>query len=129
VAEESTAAGGPYQTSPSQSSQNPLARSVVRTVISGANDALNLLFDVRSSRGPARLAADADVGPTHFSHVSTRQENIDNLQEPAETDPPMDMPSQHTPKAQGSVARVWQSCHFVRMGWLTAREAIQYVDL
>lgn len=120
---------GQYQTFPSQTSQNPLARSVVQTVISGPNDALNLLFDVGSSRAPVGLAANTDTVPTHSSHLNTRQDSVVNLQEQAKSNRQIEGPSQHAPKVQGSLVRVWQSCHFVRMGWLTAREALQYIDL
>lgn len=123
---------GACQTSPSHGSQNTLARSVVRTVISGPKDALNLLFDVRSNREPVRTAAahaDSDTAPTQSPHMSSKQRESVNLDELTETGPPSDMPSQHESRVLRALVRIWQSCHFVRMGWLTAREAIQYVDL
>ncbi|OQV07205.1 Fungal specific transcription factor domain-containing protein [Cladophialophora immunda] len=39
------------------------------------------------------------------------------------------MRSPHPRNYSSSLVRIWQSCHFVHMGWLTPREAIQYVDL
>ena len=126
---EFTAVDQAYQASPSQASHNPLARSVVRTVIAGANDALNLLFDVGSTRAPIELASDTDILSQYPSRMSSRQNNAINLQEQASDDRIMDESSQHAPKPRGSPVRIWQSCHFVRVGWLTAREALQYVDL
>jgi hypothetical protein len=100
-------------------------------VISGPKDALNLLFDVRSNLEPARTAAthtDSDTAPTQSPHMRSMQRDSVNLQEPSEIGPPLDMSSQHASRVPGALVRIWQSCHFVRMGWLTAREAIQYVD-
>jgi hypothetical protein len=117
-----------YQTS-SSDSPNALARSVVRTVISGANEAFNLLFDVVPNRDQGHVADLSGAAGNQPSSVNSVSRTVQNQDEPPEMHSLSNGPSQHFPGFSSSLIRTWQSCHFVRMGWLTAREAIQYVDL
>lgn len=127
--DEFTVASRSYQASPNQVSQNPLARSVVRTVISGANDALNVLFDLGSSRASGGFPVSTETMPTPLFQTIPRKDDAMDLEGQAASDIPANRPLQHAPKALSSLVRIWKSCHFVRMGWLTAYEALQYIDL
>jgi len=102
-------------------SQAGMTDSVMRTVISSGRDALDVLFtaveDEQSlRRGPGAQAALPNVTPTPGSTagvgVSPAVPRLASL-----STPEMD------------VFRIWNACRFVRMGWLSAFEAITYVDL
>ncbi len=117
------------QTSSSHDSPNALARSVVRTVISGANDAFSLLFDVVPNRDQEHAAEPSSTSGNQPASINSVPRTALNPNRPADIYTQPDVSPQHVPSFSSMLIRTWQSCHFVRMGWLTAREAIHYVDL
>jgi hypothetical protein len=118
----------------SHTSPTGLASSVMRTVVSSGNDALNLLFDVASNDRENALQGIEDLAPVPDSQMhdgSVRESGLAfadghglGSATPFEKSSPANLPSY--PR---EMLKVWQSCHFIRMGWLSAREAIYYVDL
>ena len=97
---------------PSQAGTSPsLTDRVVSSMVTGPNDALDILFD----------AASSSAGPVNRSR---------NLSLPQ-----VDLPSSFIPiirelsDPQDNVLDLWDRCRFVRQGWFTAQEAVTYVDL
>ncbi|PSN73394.1 hypothetical protein BS50DRAFT_616779 [Corynespora cassiicola Philippines] len=97
---------------PSQAGTSPsLTDRVVSSMVTGPNDALDILFD----------AASSSAGPANRSR---------NLSLPQ-----VDLPSSFIPvirelsDPQDNVLDLWDRCRFVRQGWFTAQEAVTYVDL
>lgn len=90
-----------------------LTRSVMSTVVSNGNDALNLLFQ----------AAAQDPGnsdPTRVVNFNTRRSTV--------TATPTNLV--HTGiRFTLDVHKLWRSSRFVKMGWLSAEEIVIYLDL
>lgn len=107
------------QQQPSPASTSGLASSVMRTVVSSGNDALNILFE----------AASAERNPRIPALDSTNERFVDegSIRSPA-TSPVVTLP-RDLPQVRPETLRIWSSCRFVTMGWLTARDAITYIDL
>lgn len=109
-----------------------LADSVMRTVVSSGNDALNLLFEAAHHRDTldsqdasgSGQAGTANVQPViDRSLYETPQSVLPNTTSPFMAHPVrMSIPSAET-------LRVWNACRFVQMGWFSAEEAVIYVDL
>lgn len=107
--EEASASVGP----PTHGPVPDLTRSVMSTVVSNGNDALNLLFQ----------AAAQDPGnsdPTRVVNFNTRRSTVTAT--PTNTvhtgiGPTLD------------VYKLWRSSRFVKMGWLSAEEIVIYLDL
>lgn len=100
--------------------QNGLTDTVMRTIVSSENDALNLLFraaEQRDAESPQHQAA-----PSLMSHADG------NLSTPNTTFGMANEPMQLS-KASPAVLEVWAALRFTRMGWFTAEEAVTYVDL
>ncbi|KAH8799762.1 C6 transcription factor [Xylogone sp. PMI_703] len=102
----------------SLSSASGIANSVMRTVVSSGNDALNILFEAASAESNPPFTGDERF-TSHGSRGSARplrRSSIMTLdQYPAAPDP--------------EVLKVWSLCRFVTMGWLTAKEAVAFIDL
>ena len=83
-----------------------LAQSVMNTVVSNGNDALNILFQAaghEQNRLQVENATDKITPGTTGS---------------AETAPP-----------GSDIYKLWRSSRFVKMGWLSAEEVVAYLDL
>lgn len=109
-----------------------LASSVMRTVVSSGNDALNLLFEAAHHKDvidSQEISRQAEGGATNVQTVAdgelyeTPRSTIPNV-----TSPFMAHPVRMS-KASRDVLKVWNSCRFVQMGWFSAEEAVTYVDL
>ncbi|PVI08610.1 hypothetical protein DM02DRAFT_510378 [Periconia macrospinosa] len=106
-------------------SQPDLAHSVMRTVVSSGNDALNLLFEAAHHRDAIENQEQANSQP-----YETPQSGSSAYGQDVPTSPftfkaqPVQM-SQPSPE----ILKVWTSCRFVQMGWFSAHEAVTYVDL
>lgn len=112
-----------------QSHDNALATSVMRTVVSSGNDALNLLFEAvnHSEPGRNRDAATLPPGP-HSPQVQTpSQSSVVSRVTGVKLDGQTAQDSLPTPEVD--VSRVWNACRFVKMGWLSASEAVGLIDL
>ncbi|EER26711.1 Fungal Zn binuclear cluster domain containing protein [Coccidioides posadasii C735 delta SOWgp] len=109
-----------------------LASSVMRTVVSSGNDALNILFqaaaqeqgasigDMSTNSRAAALGQTAQpMQQTHGTPGSTTSLGMaTTVSDPA-----------HLSPAEPEVVAVWDSCRFVKMGWFSSREAVTYIDL
>lgn len=143
----------PSQMSPSAatSTSGGLGSSMMRTVVSSGNDALNLLFEAahhHSREGGDDLMM-VIKGDAEEVHRRTRVDYSQSLPQhgtrgyggfhrnrgpsagaarsigtsPA-APPPVTISS-----SSKEILEVWQSYRFVKLGWLTAQEALSYVDL
>lgn len=105
-------------------SQPDLANSVIRTVVSSGNDALNLLFEAAHHRD----AMDAQEHAASGSQSYETPQSGHSLPNPASPFIFRAQPVQmSTPSPE--TLKLWTSCRYVQMGWFSAHEAITYVDL
>lgn len=92
-----------------------LARSdaLMRTVVSSGNDALNLLFEAahhHSSKEPHDSPANGSA--LAASSIQTTRQSI---------------PNQRLQGASNAL-RLWSACRFVKMGWLSAADALHLLN-
>ncbi|EAW11335.1 putative C6 transcription factor [Aspergillus clavatus NRRL 1] len=116
-----------------QSSSN-LANSMMRTVVSSGNDALNILFEAATAQSQPDSLNESDSlpdnGRTLAGHGSTRDhlmKQVDLAVSPAILEKAM-RPVELSQVVK-EVLSVWEACRFVKMGWFTAREAVTLIDL
>ena len=108
---------------------------VVHTAVRNQNDALNLLFDaavyekIPTQSNTAGGQDDGIVGREQAADDNTTSEggetiflSVDSPYKWCMLRHPLSRPSQQ-------VLDVWKACPFVRQKWLTAQEAVTYVDL
>ncbi|KAI2726285.1 transcriptional regulator family: Fungal Specific TF [Penicillium roqueforti] len=129
---------GPSRTdqSPSHTYENnthransTLASSMMRTVVTSGNDALNILFEAATAQedhspdtGSESLAGPPSTGP------STQGRTPGNYDSAFESVARIIRPVKLSDATQDTL-NVWEACRFVKMGWFTAREAVTFVDL
>ncbi|KAL4753896.1 hypothetical protein BDW72DRAFT_4720 [Aspergillus terricola var. indicus] len=115
-----------------QQSASTLETSMMRTVVSSGNDALNILFEAAAHSQEADLAevrmdsrdtSRAVNGMSHenaFSqmHSAVSTGIFSRAIRPVEVS-----------NASKEVLTTWESCRFVMMGWFTSREAVTLIDL
>ncbi|PVH87269.1 hypothetical protein DL98DRAFT_649544 [Cadophora sp. DSE1049] len=123
---------------PSSSRRN-LTDNVIHTLVSKPNDALALLFEAAERQDPSALNSrrqslepsrnlrrnidkslvDGEAGSNHAGHTNA-------IPTPHST---VTSPAQIIPDPSSEMIELWKTYRFVREGWLTAREAVLYVDL
>lgn len=98
---------------PASDHDQALLQSVVRTVVSSGNDALNVLFQAALEQRDRNQASTGKASRTQAPNTSPhdRQPAL-----PATTSVPQ------------YKLNVWRRSRLVRAGWLTAEEAVMYVD-
>lgn len=107
----------------------------MRTVVSNGHDALNLLFEAANQEGQSDNQSPSSLYPHGAGR--TPHSGIGNLSAAACTSSPagsVPVSMNVTPGATASdhkteVLEVWSAFRFVRMGWLSAQEAVTFVDL
>lgn len=108
-----------------------LANSVMRTVVSSGNDALNILFRAAEASNMNDLATASKGSTTHSSpnvHPNQQQYRDPGTVASFGTAPTApDYPALST--VEPEVLRVWEACRFVKLGWFTAAQAVTYIDL
>lgn len=106
-------------------SQPDLAHSVMRTVVSSGNDALNLLFEAAHHRDA--LEAQNNAAANASQPYETPQSGLSN----ATAASPFTFKAQPVQMSTPSpeTLKIWTSCRYVQMGWFSAHEAVTYVDL
>lgn len=117
------------------SSDLMVADSVMRTVVSNGHDALNLLFQAANQEGQSDSQSPGSRHP--HGACRTPQSTIGNLSAAACTSSPagavpvsMNLASGATSSDHNTdVLEMWSAFRFVRMGWLSAQEAVTFVDL
>ncbi|KMU72045.1 hypothetical protein CISG_00353 [Coccidioides immitis RMSCC 3703] len=110
-----------------------LASSVMRTVVSSGNDALNILFQAAAQEQGASIGDMSTTNTRAAALGQTAQPMQQTHGTPGSTtslgmattvsDPA------HLSPAEPEVVAVWDSCRFVKMGWFSSREAVTYIDL
>lgn len=102
---EDAAADSSVDAAASGPASRDLVRSVVTTVFSNGNDALNLLFEAGSSGQGATTKASGSGTPTLH-------------------------PGPHIPSARPpfDAAAMWQRSRFVKMVWMSAPDIVAYLD-
>lgn len=125
---------GPHQGAQPVSS-GLLADSVMRTVVSNGHDALNLLFEAANQEGQS----DSQSPGSRYPHGAGRtpHSSTGNYSAAAcASSPAGSVPLSMNVAASGATSdpktdalEVWSAFRFVRMGWLSAQEAVTFVDL
>jgi len=100
-----------------------LAQSVMRTVVSNGHDVLDILYQAATQdQGSTRSEHARNVGFESQVRPSTTSLDVSSLGlnplEPVRISP-----------AAPNICKIWKSSRFVKMGWLTADEAVTYMDL
>jgi len=104
-----------------------LMSSVMRTVVSNGNDALRILFEAATE--------DAGAGNINQDHAAQDARHVEfaTSATPGSGTSPAASPHVAPPvilsTTDPNTLRAWNACRFVRMGWLSAEEAVTYVDL
>lgn len=106
----------------------------MRAVVSSSNDALDVLFDVAAHHRENNFRYGNDRATSSAYPVPTDRSEQHNPSAPAAQGIDLPSPYQRStlsnlPVYPPELLRVWGSCFFVKVGWLTAGEAINYVDL
>ncbi|KAL2835276.1 hypothetical protein BDW59DRAFT_168515 [Aspergillus cavernicola] len=117
-----------------QHSTSTLDNSMMRTVVSSGNDALNILFEAAAVH--SQEAALAEQGthsrgtPNPAAYRANNESPFSQMQSAVSPDVlakairPVDISH-----ASNEVLSTWESCRFVMMGWFTSREAVTLIDL
>lgn len=100
------------------SHQDTTETSIIRAVVSNGTEALDLLL-----QGVSHPRTGEDDRASQASPASTTQQSsVANSRQPIR---PYRVQSSSGP----DVRKTWQSSKFVRSGWCTAEDAVQYMDL
>jgi hypothetical protein len=94
-----------------------VAESVLRTVVSTGNDALSILFEAATQERNTTLD-----GPSPPLNGAMLQQPSPSTATPTNFQAGIPTPG-------SDVLKVWETCRFVTMGWLTPRDAVTYTDL
>ncbi|PYH45101.1 putative C6 transcription factor [Aspergillus saccharolyticus JOP 1030-1] len=124
------------ETRPSQPpTTSSFANSMMRTVVSSGNDALNILFEAAVAHSQDNMASDyqAQSQTTRDSasqgiRVSNNAMNEPHFIYPMEAVAKAKRPVQLSSVSE-EVLKVWETCRFVKMGWFSSREAVTLIDL
>ncbi|KAL4937264.1 hypothetical protein BDV06DRAFT_203244 [Aspergillus oleicola] len=116
-----------------QKSASNLDNSMMRTVVSSGNDALNILFEAATHSQEADLAEQemntgdaynrAASGASHETPFSQMYSAVSSGMVTKELRPV------EISQASSEVLGIWEACRFVMMGWFTSREAVTLIDL
>ncbi|KAJ6160200.1 hypothetical protein N7497_004737 [Penicillium chrysogenum] len=110
-------------------SNSTLASSMMRTVVTSGNDALNILFEAATAQednSPGN-SSESPAGPPSIG-PSTHDRTPGNYDSAFEPVTRVIHPVKLSDATQDTL-NVWEACRFVKMGWFTAREAVTFIDL
>ncbi|PYH98817.1 C6 transcription factor [Aspergillus ellipticus CBS 707.79] len=115
-------------------STSTLANSMMRTVVSSGNDALNILFEAAAAHsqehglnGSGTQSRDTQTSTAHASEQDSSRDQPQPML-PLEALAKAKRPVKLSP-ASKEVLSVWETCRFVKMGWFTSKEAVTLIDL
>lgn len=121
------------------SSRRNLTDNVIHTLVSKPNDALALLFEAAERSDPSALnSRRQSLEPSRNLRRNIDDPLADNVAGRNPTGHTSGIPTprsavmspaQAVPDPSGEMIELWKTYRFVREGWLTAREAVLYVDL
>lgn len=104
----------------------------MRTIVASSNDALGLLFKAVEQPNSSDDQDDLhqDQYNLNFNGGNTEQTNRESIQHSTPYSTTSD-PSTlgHLSLVPHEVLQLWNRCRFVKQGWLSAREAVTFVDL
>lgn len=120
VIEDGPSSNADANNSHDELTQQDFARSVMQTVVSNGNDALNLLFQAAGRNG------DVDVQNDFSTQAEANNQDATHVQ--ASLFGSNNQPIAISPTAP-DVYRLWRSFRFVKEGWVSAEEVVTFVDL
>lgn len=114
-------------------SASSLGTSMMRTVVTSGNDALNILFEAAAAHRPDLEPPNPPEDTLSSKSHTTRDDDISNYRErqsgaSRQTETHTARPVSVS-QASKKVLGVWEACRFVKMGWLTSKEAVTLIDL
>ncbi|KAL3479953.1 hypothetical protein BJX99DRAFT_55054 [Aspergillus californicus] len=109
-----------------QQSASTLDNSMMRTVVSSGNDALNILFEAAAAHSQEAALAEVPRNAPNDAHESpfAQAQSAVSPDVLAKATRPVEISY-----ASKEVLSTWESCRFVMMGWFTSREAVTLIDL
>jgi Fungal Zn(2)-Cys(6) binuclear cluster domain len=110
---------------PSQTPKANLADSVIRTVVSSGNDALNILFEAAAHQEDLAEAAQDSI-PSGNPAVATYNTPGSVLSHGTTVTTSRPVKMSH---AIPEVINVWNHSRMVMQGWLSAEEAVTFIDM
>lgn len=125
---------GPLQGAQAVSS-GLFADSMMRKVVSNGHDALNLLFEAANHEGQSDSQSPGSLyphGAGRTPHSSTGNYSAPPCTSSPAGSVPLTMkvaPSGMASDPKTDVLEVWSAFRFVRMGWMSAQEAVTFIDL
>lgn len=110
-----------------------LGNSMMRTVVSSGNDALNILFEAAAAHS-GRNGMGPDAQPGNNGSSESRAARNENSWTGGDSAAPFHVATRtvypvEISQASKEVLEVWEACRFVKMGWFTSREAVTLIDL
>ncbi|RYP41642.1 hypothetical protein DL767_000847 [Monosporascus sp. MG133] len=118
----------------SQAVSGGLADSMMRTVVSNGNDALNLLFDaahhVASETDTPCSRRSENDGASHASLLGDTHHSTVDMAPASHSSTLPKQPNEFVVAANPTpeVREVWNAYRFVKMGWISADEAVTFID-
>jgi hypothetical protein len=114
-------------------SNSALANSMMRTVVSSGNDALNILFEAAAAHSQENGLTEGAQTRNAHNHTDDTTRHESSLNQIHSTVAPEVLAKAIQPVELSHVTKevlsVWEMCRFVRMGWFTSREAVTFIDL
>ncbi|KAL4769544.1 hypothetical protein BDW60DRAFT_224782 [Aspergillus nidulans var. acristatus] len=115
-----------------QQSASTLENSMMRTVVSSGNDALNILFEAAAHSQEADLAearmdsrdSSRAVNGMSYENAFSQMHSAVSAGIFSRAIRPVEISN-----ASKEVLSTWETCRFVMMGWFTSREAVTLIDL
>lgn len=101
---------------------NDLSTSVMRTVVSNGNDALNLLFEAAAQQHADDTANCTTSRIGSSPRVNTRPVNETSFAG-------QDHPRLASISLTSDIHKLWRSSRYVKMGWLSAEDIVVLLDL
>ncbi|PYH34316.1 putative C6 transcription factor [Aspergillus neoniger CBS 115656] len=114
-------------------STSTLANSMMRTVVSSGNDALNILFEAAAVHSQENSSNRSETQSRNTQTSTAQASDVDHSGDHAQTMFAAEAiakakrPVKLSPVSK-EVLGVWETCRFVKMGWFTSREAVTLID-
>ncbi|KAH8588834.1 hypothetical protein B0O99DRAFT_524363 [Bisporella sp. PMI_857] len=110
-----------------------MSQTLMRTIVSSSNDALGLLFKAVEQpidSGDQDGTQQEEIANLGFNDADNNQSTQDSVRhETPYSTAPGPPPLHQLSVVSQDVLQLWNRCRFVKQGWLSAREAVTYVDL
>ncbi|PTU24391.1 hypothetical protein P175DRAFT_033768 [Aspergillus ochraceoroseus IBT 24754] len=115
-------------------STSTLDNSMMRTVVSSGNDALNILFEAAAAHSQEAGLNGSESRPRSTqNNIICDGSNESSLGQMHSVVSPEVLAKASRPVqlsyAAKEVLSIWNACRFVKMGWFTSREAVTLIDL